>query len=78
MAKIRDEELAQLAGEVLPERTVLSAAPAVGKGGGLLGNLSFCNNSNQSQHMTGNLIAIGLNLPQCGFSNKGKAGVLGL
>ena len=78
MAKIRNEELDQLTGEVLPERTVLGAMPAGGgKGHGL--NLLLCNHVDQSQHVSGNIIGIAVNLPQCGLTNNSKgAGLLGL
>lgn len=78
MAKIRNEELDQLAGEILPERTVLGAAPAGGGAGHGPVGLLLCNHVDQSQHMTGNAIAIAINLPQCGLTNKGQASGLGL
>ena len=74
MAKIRSEELDQLTGEVLPERTVLGAVPA-GGGHGLI----LCNHADQSQHVNNNFIGIAVSLPQCGLSNKSQAaGLLGL
>lgn len=75
MAKIRYEELDALTGEVLPERTVLGAMPAAGHGANGLG-LNLCNNVNQSQTQSGNILAIAINLPQCGLSNKGSAGLI--
>jgi hypothetical protein len=70
MAKIRNEELAQLAGEVLPERTVLSAVPMNGGSG-----VSSCNGGqNASGSQNGNLISVGLINQQCTYngSNTGE------
>lgn len=76
MAKIRNEELDQLAGEVLPERTVLGAVPAAHPNGGPLG-LSLCNHVNQGQNVTGNAVAIAIDLSQCGLTNKASNTGLG-
>jgi hypothetical protein len=78
MARIRNEELDQLAGEVLPERTVLSAVPAGGGANGSPLGLTLCNHVNQGQKVTGNFIAIAVDLSQCGLTNKGQASGLGL
>ena len=70
MAKIRNEELEQLAGEVLPERTVLSAVPMDASSGGT----SICSPNGQSNSVAGNLFALGIaGLNQCGLSNQGQA-----
>jgi hypothetical protein len=83
MAKIRNEELAQLTGEVLPERTVLSAVPM--DGGGALNNLCQGNQQNQIGSQNGNWFTDNINNPQCGLTNSsdnsaaggGLSGVLG-
>jgi hypothetical protein len=71
MAKIRKEELDQLAGEVLPERTVLSAMPADPSGGAAPFQY-FCspNNQQQSGSQDGNWFTNNINNPQCGLTNK--------
>ena len=77
MAKIRNEELDQLAGEVLPERTVLSSVPMDPGGSAPLTN--FCNQINQGQAQYGNVANGGNNLPQCGFAQQGgKAKAFGI
>jgi hypothetical protein len=83
MATIRNEELDQLAGEVLPERTVLSSVPvpggahgspqAVPVADGAHGSpqaSNFCNNISQSQQVTKNLIVIAISNNNCGIGNK--------
>ena len=66
MAKIRSEELDQLAGEVLPERTVLSVMPAVADGALFS---PFCSQNNQSNALSG--VSGGAN--QCGLTNTAHA-----
>jgi hypothetical protein len=80
MAKIRNEELAQLAGEVLPERTVLSAVPMDGGG-----QISSCNGGqNVSGSQNGNWFSSGVINPQCTYNgsntgeNSAHSGLLGI
>lgn len=73
MAKIRNEELDQLAGEVLPERTVLSAVPMDGGAGTVI-----CSPNTQANSVGGNLIPIVGQLNQCGLTNQGQAQGIGL
>ena len=69
MTKIRNEELDQLVGEVLPERTVLSTVPMDGGSGSVL-----CSPNTQANSVSGNLLALGIaGLNQCGLSNQGQA-----
>ena len=70
MATIRNEELDQLAGEVLPERTVLSSVPVPGGAHGSPQASNFCNNISQSQQVTKNLIVIAISNNNCGIGNK--------
>ena len=70
MAKIHNEELDLLAGELLPERTVLSAVPMQG--------LAFCSPNTQTNAVEGNLIAIVGATNQCGLENTAQSIGLGL
>jgi hypothetical protein len=70
MAKIRKEELDQLAGEVLPERTVLSAMPADPSGGAPFQYFCTPNNQGQTGSQNGNWFTDNINNPQCGLTNK--------
>lgn len=72
MAKIRNEELGQFAGELLPERTVLSALPMDG------GSSAFCSPNTQSNAISGSILAILAANNQCGLTNTGQAVGLGL
>jgi len=70
MAKIRNEELVQMNGEVLPERTVLSALPMDGSGGAA-SNIG-CNvggNLTQSGGVSGSILGFAGTVNQCGLSN---------
>jgi hypothetical protein len=73
MATIRDEELAQLAGDVLPERTVLSAVPMDGGSGASSHFKHSCSHNNQSVigKQDGGWGSQNINHPQCGPSNHG-------
>ena len=72
MAKIRNEELHQLVGEVLPERTVLGAMPAAAPFS------PFCSPNNQSNTVSGDLVAIVGASNQCGLTNTAHSDGLGL
>ena len=74
MAKIRMEELDQLAGEVLPERTVLSAMPS-DPGGAPFS--PFCSPNNQSASIAGSIVAVQAANNQCGLTNSGHASGIG-
>jgi hypothetical protein len=80
MAKIRTEELDQLAGEVLPERTVLSAMPADPSSAAPFS--PFCSQNNESSTVAGSVIATQASNNQCGLTNDGEAnafaGLIGL
>ena len=68
MSKIRNEELELLAGEVLPERTVLSAVPMAGGTG-----LSICSPNTQTNSVSGNLLVLGLaQTNECGLTNSAQ------
>ena len=67
MAKIRNDVLDQLAGEVLPERAVLSAVPM--DGGAPFS--PFCSPNNQPSTINDNHWADVVNNPQCGLTNHG-------
>jgi hypothetical protein len=75
MAKIRNDELVQMNGEVLPERTVLSALPMDGGSGG--GGASIgCNvggSLTQSNGVAGSILGFAAGNNQCGLSNTGTA-----
>ena len=73
MAKIRNEELVQLTGEVLPERTVLSTVPMDGSAG-----TTLCSPNTQANAVSGNLLAIAGQTNQCGLTNTGQSVGLGL
>jgi hypothetical protein len=76
MAKIRNEELDQLAGEVLPERTVLSAVPADPGAGAPFS--PFCSPNQPYNSVHSNLIAVAGNNQQCGLSNQGQGNGVGI
>lgn len=71
MAKIDSKDLDMLAGEVLPERTVLSAMPTEWGGAPFA---PFC--SPNSQSVTGGGIIAANN--QCGLVNTGHASGIGI
>jgi hypothetical protein len=71
MAKIRMNELDQLVGEVLPERTVLSALPS--DPGGAAPFSPFCSPNDQSNSVAGSIIASQGANNQCGLTNNGEA-----
>lgn len=72
MAKIRNEELGQFAGELLPERTVLSALPMDA------GSSAFCSPNTQTISTSGNLLAIVGATNQCGLFNTAQSIGVGL
>ena len=76
MAKIRNEELDQLAGEILPERTVLSTVPADPSGGAPFS--PFCSPNNQSNGVAGNVIAVVSASNQCGLTNAAHSDGVGI
>ena len=67
MAKIRNVDIERLNGEVLPERTVLSAVPMDGgssvAGCGVSGNLS------QGNAVSGSVFGFAAGNNQCGWTN---------
>ena len=75
MAKIRMEELDQLAGEVLPERTVLSAMPSEVGGAPFS---PFCSPNDQSASVAGSIGVIQAANNQCGLTNTGHASGIGV
>ena len=75
MAKIRNEELDQLVGEVLPERTVLSTVPADPSGAPFS---PFCSPNNQANTVSGNLIAAVGASNQCGLTNTAHSDGVGI
>lgn len=79
MAKIRNEELVQLDGEVLPERTVLSTVPM--DGGGSANFSPFCSGNQISAGNTSGSVLSGILSPsnvQCGLTNTSDQDVLSI
>ena len=72
MAKIRSEELDQLVGEVLPERTVLSTVPADPSRGAPFS--PFCSPNNQTNTVGGITGATN----QCGLVNTAHSYGIGI
>lgn len=75
MAKIRMEELDLLAGEVLPERTVLSAMPSEVGGAPFS---PFCSPNEQSASIAGSIGSVEAANNQCGLVNTGHASGFGI
>lgn len=71
--KIRDEEVVQLAGGVLPERTVLSAVPMDGGSGASTPFKHSCSPNNQSitAKQDGGWGSSNVSHPQCSPGNQG-------